>query len=234
MDKEAFLHQLESAVTNNDKNLFIETIFDLPADVIVGFTKEEFSHIISISGLINLQQVDELFDFLENEGFFFLEKVSEGINELNNSLLGRFYYSLFISLSGNNKERVKSALINNAVACCKLAEMSVDSRANLETAVYLCDEAQKIFPKTGSDYAYALVNEGNARKALAEMGVGSIANLEKAVVLYDEAQNIFPKTGSDYAYALVNEGNARKALAEMGVGSIANLEKAVVLYDEAQ
>ncbi|WP_255336953.1 hypothetical protein, partial [Methanosarcina sp. KYL-1] len=112
-------------------------------------------------------------------------------------------------------------------------EMGVGSIANLEKAVVLYDEAQNIFPKTGSDYAYALVNEGNARKALAEMGVGSIANLEKAVVLYDEAQKIFPKTSSSFSFALITESNARQTLAEMGVDSKENLETAIHLCEIA-
>ncbi len=54
MDKEAFLHQLESSIAKNDKKLFIDIIFDLPADVIVGFTKEEFSQVLNISKQIDL------------------------------------------------------------------------------------------------------------------------------------------------------------------------------------
>lgn len=61
----------------------------------------------------------------------------KGIDELNNSLLSKFYYSLFISLYETNKEKVKSALGNNAAACFKLAEMGIDSRGNLETAARL-------------------------------------------------------------------------------------------------
>ena len=61
----------------------------------------------------------------------------KGIDELNNSLLSKFYYSLFISLCETNKENVKSALGNNAAAYFKLAEMGIDSRGNLETAARL-------------------------------------------------------------------------------------------------
>jgi hypothetical protein len=42
MDKEAFFYQLESSIANNNKKLFAKTIYDLPADLIVGFTEEEF------------------------------------------------------------------------------------------------------------------------------------------------------------------------------------------------
>jgi tetratricopeptide (TPR) repeat protein len=234
MDKEAFLHQLESAVTKNDKKVFIETIFDLPPDVVVGITEEEFSRVISLSRLVSLQQVDELFNFLEDEGLFFLQKVLEGNDELNNSLIGRFYYSLFISLAGNNKQRAKSALINNAVACCKLAEIGVDSKENLETAIRLYRDAQEIFPKKSADYALALMNEGPARKTLAEIGVDSKENLEIAIRLYRDAQEILPKTSADYAGVLMNEGNARLRLAEMGVDSKENFETAVRLYRDAQ
>lgn len=119
---------MESVIKSKDKKAFIETIFDLPVDAIVSTTEEEFSRVISLSRLISLQQVDELFYFLDSEGLYFLEKVFEGNDELNNSLISRFYYSLFISLAGNNKQRIKSALINNAVACCKIAEMGINSK----------------------------------------------------------------------------------------------------------
>jgi hypothetical protein len=234
MDKEAFLLQLEYVITNNDKKAFIETIFDLPVDIIVGITEEEFSHVISLSKLINLQQVDELFYFLENEGRFFLEKTFEGKDELNNSLISRFYYSLFISLAGNNKKRIKSALIDNAVACCKIAEMGINSKENIQIAVRLCRDAQEILSKTSSDYARALINEGNARKTLAEMGINSKENLETAVKLHRDAQEILSKTSSDYARALMNEGNARLRLAEMGIDSKENLETAVKLHRDAR
>jgi len=84
MDKEAFLHQLESTVTNNDKKAFIDMIFDLP-------------------------------------------------------------------VAGNNKQMIKSALINNATACSKLAEMGIDSKENLETAVRLYGDSRELFSKETSE-----------------------------------------------------------------------------------
>ena len=111
MDKEAFLHQLESSIANNDKKLFAKTISDLPADVIVGFTKEEFSRIIYISHQFSSQKMDRLFNFLEIKGLFFLKNALKGVDELNNYLLSKFYYSLYVSLSENNKEKVKRVLV---------------------------------------------------------------------------------------------------------------------------
>ncbi len=234
MDKETFLHQLEYAVTNNNKKLFVEIIFDLPAEVIINFTKEEFSRVISLSRLICLQQVDEFFYFLENEGLFFLNNALKGIDELNNSLISRFYYSSLISLAGSNKQRIKSALINNAVACGKLADMGIDSRENLEITVSLCGDARKIFPEASADYVRALTNEGNARLILADMGIDSRKNLEIVVSLYSEAKEISPETSTSYALALMNEGNARQILAEMGIDSRENFETAVRLYGNAE
>ena len=74
MDKEAFLHQLESSAANKDKKLFSKTIFDLPADVIVGFTKEEFSRIIYISHQFSSPKMDRLCNFLEIKGSILSEK----------------------------------------------------------------------------------------------------------------------------------------------------------------
>ena len=234
MDKEAFLHQLESSLANSDKKLFAKTIYDLPADVIVGFTKEEFSRIIYISHHFSSPKVDRLFHFLEKNGSSSLNNALKGIDELNNSLLSKFYYSLCISLSENNKEKVKRALVNNAIACDKLAKMGIDSRENLETAVSLCGKARQIYPQKSADYARALGNEGIARLSLAEMGIDSRENLETAVSLYGDAREILPKTSASYALVLMNEGIARKKLAEMGIDSRENLETAVSLYGDVR
>ncbi|MHB8100971.1 MAG: hypothetical protein ACYDEF_02055 [Methanosarcina sp.] len=234
MDKEAFLHQLESSIANNDKKLFAKTIFDLPADVIVGFTKEEFSQTISISHQFSSQKMDRLFNFLEVKGLFFLKNALKGINEINNFLLSKFYYSLCISLYETNTEKVKRVLVNNAVVCDKLAEMGIDSRENIETAVSLYSDAREIFSKTSADYAIVLMNEGSARQTLADMGINSRENIETAVSLYSDAREIFPKTSVDYAFTLVNESEARSKLAEMGIDSREHLETAVSLCGDAR
>ena len=142
MEKENFLHQLESAVTNNEKKIFAEIIYDLPADVIISFTNEEFSRIIYRSHQFSSHKVDRLCNFLENKGSFFLKNGLKGVDELNNFLLSKFYSSVCISLYETNKVNVILALMNNGAVCCKLADMGVDSTVNLETAVSLCVDAR--------------------------------------------------------------------------------------------
>jgi hypothetical protein len=234
MDKEAFLRQLECSIANKDKRMFIETVFDLPADVIVGFTQEEFSHVLNISRQIDIHDVEDLFSFLLSEGAFYQKNVKNGIDELNNSLLSRFYYSLFISLSGNDKQKLKYALITNSLVCLKLSALGVDSRENLETVIRFSIDARRIFSKTSIDYAVALVNEGSARQSLAEMGIDSKKNFENSICLYGYARKIFSKTSVEYAGVLMNEGNARARLAEMGISIKKNLENAVYLYEGAR
>ena len=90
MDKEAVLHQLESSTAKNDKKLFAKIISDLPADLIVGFTKEEFLLIIYTSQQFSSQKMDRLCNFLELNGSFFLKNALKGIDELNNYLLSKF------------------------------------------------------------------------------------------------------------------------------------------------
>ena len=214
--------------------MFAQTIYELPADVIVGFTKEELSRITYFSKLFNSQKMDRLFNFLKIRGSYFQKSALNGINELNNYLISKFYFSVCISLSENNKEKIKNILVDNAIACCTLAEMGINSRENLETAIRFYETAQEIFPKTSVDYASVLMNEGVSRSILASMGVDSRRNLETAIRLYWTAQKIFPKTSSDYAFALDNEGVTRKKLAEIGIDSKENLETAVCLYAAAQ
>ena len=234
MDKEAFLRQLESSAANNNKNLFAKSIYILPADVIVGFTKEEFSRIIYITHQFSSPKMDKLSNFLEIKGLFFLKNALKEVDELNNCLLSKFYYSLYVSISENNIEDVKRVLVKNAVACGKLAEMGIDSRENIETAIRLCGDARKIFSKTSVDYALALMNESNARKILAEMDIDNRENLETAISLCGDARKIFSKTSVDYAYALGKEANARQRLAEIGINSRENFETAVSLYGNSR
>jgi tetratricopeptide (TPR) repeat protein len=234
MDKEAFLHQLESSVAKNDKKLFAKTIYELPADVIVGFTKEEFSRINHISSQFSSQKMDKLCNFLELKGSFFLKNALKGVGELNNYLLSKFYYSQYIFLYENNNEKVKRVLANNAVSCGKLAEMDIDCKENLETVISLCNKAKQIYPQKSTDHARALMNEGNARLRLAEIGISSKENLEIAVSFYRTSRKIFPKNGIDYARTLINEGSARSILAKMGIERKLNLETSIDLYEDAR
>jgi hypothetical protein len=234
MDKEAFLRQLEYAVANSDKKLFLDTVFDLPADVIVGFTEEEFSRIVTTSKQINLFDVDELFDFLNLEGLISLKNALDGVNELNNFLLSRFYYSLSISLVGNNIQVLTPALLNSSLACCKLAEMGIGRRENLGRALHFCGIAKKILPKESVDYAGAFSTEGLARLRLGEMGIANRENFEAVIFCCDTARKIFYNKGINYARALTNEETARLRLAEMGVASRKNLENTIVCYSAAK
>jgi hypothetical protein len=157
MDKEAFLHQLELAVINNNKRLFIDTIFDLPADVIVGLTEDEFSRVITISRQIDIYDVEEIYSYLEFEGTLCLYNALHGVNESKNCILSKFFYSMYISISKNNKEKIKKVIINNAAVYCNLAEMNIDRSKNLEDAIRLCSESRKIFSEISEEYAYALI-----------------------------------------------------------------------------
>jgi hypothetical protein len=231
MDKEAFLHQLESAVTNNDKKSFTKIIYDLPADVVVGFTKEEFLRVIYSSHQFSTQKMDRLYNFLENKGQISLKAALNGVDELNNCLLSKFYYSLYISLSENNKEKIIRVLIKNTVACGKLAEMGIDCKENFETVVSLCSKARQIYPPKSADYAGALMNEGIARSKLADLDVDSKENLEVAISHYTNSRKIFSEISpEDYARTLMNEGVARQTLAEKGIKCRENLETAITLY----
>ncbi len=237
MDKEAFLHQLEHAVTNNDKKLFIDTVFDLPADVIVGFTEEEFSRIVTISKQINLRDVNELFNFLNFEGLISLKNALEGVSELNNFLIYRFYYSLSLSLVENDLQTIRSALFNSSLACCKLAEMGTNCLENIGRALHLCGIAKKIFPKYSVDYAGAFSTEGLARLRLGEMGIDSRENFETVILCCDTALKIFRNKNIYniyYARALTNKGTAKLRLAEMDVNRRENLENAIVCYSKAK
>jgi len=230
MDKEAFLHQLESSVAKNDKKLFAKTIYELPADVIVGFTKEEFSRIIYISHQFSSQKMDRLCNSLEIKGSSFLKNALKGINEINSCVLSKFYYSLFISLYETNYEKIKCALGNNAAACFKLSEMGIDRRENLETSIRLYDNLREMLPKNSAYYASILINEYSAIQKLDEMGIDNREILEIAINLYRDASEKFSKKSENYACMLMKEGNTRLKLAEMEIDNRENLETAICLY----
>jgi hypothetical protein len=248
MDKEAFLNQLEYSIATNDKRLFAKNIYDLPVDVIVGFTRKEFLNVIYISHLFGSQEMNELCNlnelcnFLKARGSVSIKKALNGIDELNNFLLGKFYCSMYISLSECEIEKAKYIFIDYATACGKLAEMNIDSEENFELAISFYGKSQQLFPKDNSlFYARALMDEGNIRVILAEIGIDSINNLKIAIRLYIDSRYIFSKESENYAAALMNEGNARQELAEIGINFReigidirGNLETAVSLYIESQ
>ena len=234
MEKEAFLHQLEYAVTNNDKKLFINIIYNLTPDIIISFTEEELSRIVNISRQINLYDVDEFFEFLVSEGTLFFGYAFERKDELNNSFLGRFYYSLCISLYENNKEKVKNVFLIYSIACSLLADMGIESKVNLEKAINLCENVRKTFPKSSETYARTLLREGVSRARLADMGIESKENLEIAIDLCCVAREILPTTSENYAKALDNESISRQLLAQMGINIMENLEIAIGLCFVAQ
>jgi hypothetical protein len=124
-------------------------------------------------------------------------------------------------------------LMNEISVRYSLAEIGIDSKENLEAAIYLSTEAKKLLPKTSADYARTLVGESIVRLKLADMNIESNKNLEIAIFLYDEAKRIFPKKSVDYAQALMNEGSTRAKLAERNIDSKRNLEIAKELYLES-
>lgn len=247
MDKEAFLNQLEYSIATNDKRLFAKNIYDLPADVIVGFTREEFSRVIYISHLFGSQEMNELCNlnelcnFLKARGSVSIKKALNGIDELNNFFLGKFYCSMYLSLSECEIEKAKYIFIDYATACGKLAEMNIDSEENFELAISFYGKSQQLFPKDSLFYARALMDEGNIRVILAEIGIDSINNLKIAIRLYIDSRYIFSKESENYAAALMNEGNSRLRLAEIGIDFReigidiqGNLETAINLYSESR
>ena len=179
----SFPDQLESAVTNNDKKLFIDTIFDLPADVILSFSKDEFLRIMNVSSQIYLDDADELFGFLDKNGLFFIQNGLNEVDEFNNFTISKFYYNLLIALAGYNTQRVKFAYIYGATACCNLANMNFDVIENLKLGISLYQLSQEIFLVANEFYNSALMNEGIARSAIPVLNKNTCNRRSKILIV---------------------------------------------------
>ena len=234
MNKNGLVEKLEAAVINKDKKAFINIIFDFTVDDIIALNDNEFDRILYISNELKIENVDEFFEYLQDEGSFNLDNAMNGVNEFNSILICRFYYELYIHLWMKHDIKFASALSNGGIAYSLLSEMGTNAVFNLKTAMHLFQDAQKIFPQTSTSYASTAMNEGNTRLRLAERGVDTEENLNVAVKLYQDAQKIFPQTSTDYARAVANEGYARRILAERGVDTEENLNAAVKLCQVAQ
>src|SRR5659263_623020 len=234
MNKNGLVEKLEAAVINKDKKAFINIIFDFTVDDIIALNDNEFDRILYISNELKIENVDEFFEYLQDEGSFNLDNAMNGVNEFNSILICRFYYELYIHLWMKHDIKFASALSNGGIAYSLLSEMGTNAVFNLKTAMHLFQDAQKIFPQTSTSYASTAMNEGNTRLRLAERGVDTEENLNVAVKLYQDAQKIFPQTRTDYARAVANEGTARQILAERGADTEENLNTAVKLCQVAQ
>ena len=193
MNREVLLGKLEACVPNNDTKTFINSIFDLTDEDIISLTDDEVNRIFSVSKQINMKNVDEFFSHLESQGGYCLNNATNGVNELNNALLGKYYFGIYVNLLKKSDEKLASAMLHKGVACSILSDLGISAQSNLETSVKLYKEAQDIFQKNSTEYAGALMNEASARQTLAERGGQTQENLKSAVRLYREAQDIFPK-----------------------------------------
>ena len=233
MNKNGLVEKLEAAVINKDKKAFINIIFDFTVDDIIALNDNEFDRILYISNELKIENVDEFFEYLQDEGSFNLDNAMNGVNEFNSILICRFYYELYIHLWMKHDIKFASALSNGGIAYSLLSEMGTNAVFNLKTAMHLFQDAQKIFPQTSTSYASTAMNEGNTRLRLAERGVDTEENLNTAVKLYQDAQKIFPQTSTDYASAVMNEGTARSRLAERGVDTEEKLNTTKNLYTKS-
>src|SRR5659263_236419 len=233
MNKNGLVEKLEAAVINKDKKAFINIIFDFTVDDIIALNDNEFDRILYISNELKIENVDEFFEYLQDEGSFNLDNAMNGVNEFNSILICRFYYELYIHLWMKHDIKFASALSNGGIAYSLLSEMGTNAVFNLKTAMHLFQDAQKIFPQTSTSYASTAMNEGNTRLRLAERGVDTEENLNTAVKLYQVAQKIFPQTSSSYASAVMSEGIARQILAERGVDTEEKLNTTKNLYTKS-
>ena len=177
------LKRLETAIANNHKQTYINTIFDFTDNDILSLTEDEINTIFTSSQKINIGNIGELFDSITNEGYFCLNNALNGINELNNALMCRFYFGLYINLFQIKNEKYASALMHQGVAYTLLSNLGVNSLSNLESAIELHKIARGIFVPDSPDHASAMLNEATARQILAEMGVASKINLESGIEL---------------------------------------------------
>ena len=234
MNREVLLGKLETCIPNNDTKTFIDSIFDFTDADIIPLTDDEANRIFSISKQINIENGNRIYKYLERKGVYCLNNANSGVDELNNALLGKFYFGLYINLINRCDEKLALALLNKGVACSILSNLGVNTQANLEISIELYKSAQEIFSHDSTYYATALMNEATARQTFAEMGVKAQKNLKIAIRLYKKVQNIFPKDSTYYAGALMNEATTRQTLAERGVQTQENLDSAIRLYKEAQ
>lgn len=112
-----------------------------------------------------------------------------------------------------------------------LANRGAEPRANLETAIRLCEQ-RRAMSQTGVDYVPTLKTEATMRTTLAELGVDPHTHLQIAVDLYERIRTV----GGEESFSaedLVGEADTRQKLATLSVDAAANLIRASQLFGKA-
>ncbi|NOR49199.1 MAG: hypothetical protein GQ533_14350 [Methanosarcinaceae archaeon] len=62
------LKKLETAIANNHKQAYIDTIFDFTDNDILSLTEDEINIIFALSRKINIGNIGEFFNYITDEG----------------------------------------------------------------------------------------------------------------------------------------------------------------------
>lgn len=227
------LNRLREAVIKGDKRSFIDSIHDFSEEDIVDLTEQQCEDISKWCSKIKLNGVEEFFDFLLDEVEQAIEKsITEQAKE--NSLIGRFYSSIFMALRPKHDIIFAKVSMNLGIIHINLAELGIDAKKNLEESIRLQQESQKMFPKKSLDYAISVMNQGVAHLRLGELGIDAKKNFEECIKLQQESKKIFPKISSNYGRAVMNQGTGHQDLGEFGIEPIRNFKESIKKYHEAR
>lgn len=230
MDK---VNKLIDSVNKGDRVTFIDTIHDFSDDDIIGLTEQDFEEIVKCCSKIKLLGIEEFLIFLFHEGVRALENSEKDFMK-QNTLIGRFYFSIFLNLYLKSDINFARAATNLGVVHLYLGELGIQPDKNLKKSIELQKEAKKIFSKNCIDYGNINQNQGIAHLRLAELGIEPDKNLKESIKLQKEAKKIFPKNSSGYGRATMGEGIAHQDLAELGIEPEKNLEESKKLQQQAR
>jgi hypothetical protein len=230
MDK---ISKLKDSVNKRDRIAFIDIIHDFSDDDIIRLTEQDFEEIVRCCSKIKLAGIEEFLIFLFYEGVRAL-KNSEKDFMKENTIIGRFYFSIFLNLILKSDINFAGATMNLGIVHLYLGELGIEPEKNLKKSIELQKEAKKMFPKNSMDYGNINVNQGIAHIRLAELGIEPEKNLRESIKLQKEAKNIFPKNSLDYGRATMSKGTAHLDLAELGNGPEKNLEESKKLQQQAR
>ena len=232
--------KLKMIVEKEDAREFSNFLLELKREEILKLSGKEYDEILKLCGKLkgNKKLLQEKFlSVYYYKGAGHLKKAMGGKNSIENALISKFCFNLFLSLLFSGNLAYAEMLTNKGSSLIILAEQGIETESNLKESVKCFEEAAQIFQIEKSDLnlAKSVMNKGNSLRILADMGIDTENNIKNALNCFDEASSIFKKELSDLNYALtiMNKGCIYTTLANKSIEPESNLNLSIENLDNA-
>ena len=228
------IDRLRDVSTRQDKQGFINAIYDFSEEDIIRLTEQEFGFVQESCTEIKIDGVSEFFTFLSEEvaqyGDYAIEPTKEAL------LIIRFYLTIILRtrLVCDRYSTINATFLGAAHR--ELAELGINSEKNILTSIELYKGVRASAPEKSNEYMIATTYLGASYVSLADIGIDTKKNIEQSIKLQEEARQLARELDDDIKYAQITGdlGFAYLTLAQLGVEPEKNLKLSIDLYQQVQ